>query len=86
MNQTMNLLMNHWIILPLLLPLAAGVLNLLLIKSGPGPQRLVSLIAVAGLLPVAILLLKLADSGATGIYQLGNWPAPFGITLVVDIG
>ena len=76
--------MSHWIILPLLLPLAAGVLNLLLTKSGSGPQRLVSLIAVAGLLPVAILLLKLADSGATSVYQLGNWPAPFGITLVVD--
>jgi multicomponent K+:H+ antiporter subunit D len=76
--------MNHWIILPLLLPLAAGILNLLLVKSGPGPQRLVSLIAVAGLLPVAILLLKLADSGATSVYQLGNWPSPFGIALVVD--
>lgn len=76
--------MNHWIILPLLLPLAAGMLNLLLAKSGPGPQRLVSLIAVGGLLPVAILLLRLADSGAIGVYQLGNWPAPFGITLVVD--
>ncbi|WP_459947084.1 monovalent cation/H+ antiporter subunit D [Desulfocastanea catecholica] len=76
--------MSHWIILPLLLPLAAGILNLLLVKSGPGPQRLVSLIAVAGLLPVAVLLLRLADSGAPIVYQLGNWPAPFGIALVVD--
>ncbi len=76
--------MNHWIILPLLLPLAAGILNLLLVKSGPGPQRLVSLVAVAGLLPVAMLLLHLADSGTTSVYQLGNWPSPFGIALVVD--
>jgi multicomponent K+:H+ antiporter subunit D len=76
--------MNHWVILPLLLPLVAGILNLLLVKSGPRPQRLVSLIALGGLLPVAILLLRLADSGAIGVYQLGNWPAPFGITLVVD--
>ena len=76
--------MNHWIMMPLLLPLAAGMLNLLLIKSGPGPQRLVSLIAVGGLLPMAILLFRLADSGAIGVYQLGNWPAPFGITLVLD--
>jgi len=76
--------MSHWIILPLLLPLAAGMLNLLLVKSGSGPQRLVSLIALGGLLPVAILLLRLADSGVTGVYQLGNWPAPFGIILVAD--
>jgi multicomponent K+:H+ antiporter subunit D len=84
MNETMNHLTNHWIILPLLLPLAAGIMNLLLVKNGPGPQRLISLIAVAGLLPVAMLLLRQADSGATGIYQLGNWPSPFGIALVVD--
>jgi multicomponent K+:H+ antiporter subunit D len=76
--------MSHWIMAPLLLPLAAGMLNLLLVKSGPGLQRLVSLAAVAGLLPVAILLLGLADRGAFGVYQLGNWPAPFGITLVLD--
>lgn len=76
--------MSHWIMAPLLLPLAAGMLNLLLIKSGPGPQRLVSLAAVAGLVPVAILLFGNADSGAFEVYQLGNWPAPFGIALVLD--
>ena len=76
--------MNHWLIIPLLLPLTAGMLNLLLASRGPGPQRVVSLCATAGLLPVALLLFGLAGNGAFSVYQLGNWPAPFGIVLVLD--
>ncbi|MBB5347425.1 monovalent cation/H+ antiporter subunit D [Desulfoprunum benzoelyticum] len=76
--------MSHWIMAPLLLPLLAGMVNLLLVRHGPGPQRLVSLLTTAALLPVAILLLLRADSGEIVLYQLGNWPAPFGISLVLD--
>ncbi|KAB2888768.1 MAG: monovalent cation/H+ antiporter subunit D, partial [Desulfobulbaceae bacterium] len=36
------------------------------------------------LLPVAILLLLRADGGEIIVYQLGDWPAPFGISLVLD--
>ena len=76
--------MRHWIMIPLLLPLLAGMANLLLVRRGPGPQRLVSLLATAALLPVAILLLLRADVGEIIVYQLGDWPAPFGISLVLD--
>lgn len=76
--------MNHLLIIPQLLPATAGMLNLLLADRGPGLQRLVSLCATATLLPVTILLLGLADNGAFSVYQLGNWPAPFGIVLVLD--
>jgi len=76
--------MNHWIMAPLLLPLLAGMVNLLLVQRGLGPQRLVSLVTTATLLPVAILLLLRADGGAIAVYQLGDWPAPFGISLVLD--
>ena len=76
--------MNHWIMLPLLLPLAGGMVNLLLVGRGPRPQRLVSLLTTVALLPVTILLMLQADGGAMLIYQLGDWPAPFGISLVLD--
>ncbi|HSO10440.1 MAG TPA: proton-conducting transporter membrane subunit, partial [Desulfoprunum sp.] len=76
--------MSHWIMAPLLLPLLAGMVNLLLVRRGPGPRRLVSLLTTAALLPVATLLLLRADSGEIVVYQLGNWPAPFGISLVLD--
>ena len=76
--------MNHWIIAPLLLPMAAAVANLFLGSRGPRPQATVSLCATAGLLPIAIGLLLRAWTGVLTVYQLGNWPAPFGIVLVLD--
>lgn len=76
--------MSHWIVLPLLLPLAAGMLNLLLVRAGTGPQRAVSLLTGFALLVFALLLLGRAASGHVDVYELGNWPAPFGIVLVLD--
>ncbi|MDW7774530.1 MAG: monovalent cation/H+ antiporter subunit D [Desulfobulbaceae bacterium] len=76
--------MNHLLIVPLLLPATAAMINLLLADRGTGLQRVVSLFATVCLLPLAILLLGLADTGAFSVYQLGNWPAPFGIVLVLD--
>jgi len=76
--------MSHWIILPLLLPLAAGMLNLLLVRAGVGAQRVVSLLTTFALLLFSLLLLARAASGHIDVYELGNWPAPFGIVLVLD--
>lgn len=76
--------MNHWLILPLLLPLAAGMVNLLLVRRGPGLQRVVSLAATVSLLPVSLVLFAAAGSGQLSLYALGDWPAPFGIVLVLD--
>lgn len=76
--------MNHFIVLPLLLPLAAGMLSLLLVRSGIGAQRIVSLLTAFALLLVALLLLARAASGVVDVYELGDWPAPFGIVLVLD--
>jgi multicomponent K+:H+ antiporter subunit D len=76
--------MNHMLLAPLLLPLVAGMLNLLLVRSGIAPQRLVSITTTGALLAVAILLFPGADAGRIDVYSLGNWPAPFGIVLVLD--
>lgn len=76
--------MNHWIMAPLLLPLLAGLLNLLLVDRGPGVQRTISLIATAALLAVAIHLVGVVSDGSIDVYQLGDWSAPFGIVLVLD--
>jgi multicomponent K+:H+ antiporter subunit D len=76
--------MNHWMVAPLLLPLVAGMVNLLLTGRGIGVQRLVSLACTVALLAVSLVLLGSADSGALTVYRLGNWAAPFGIVLVLD--
>lgn len=78
--------MDHLAILPVVLPLFAGAL-LALIDDRHHTTKLVINIAATSLLVVAALIL-LGDT-ATGTsdvvtYQLGSWPAPFGIVLVAD--
>jgi len=76
--------MNHWIIAPLLLPLVAGALLLVLEWSGTATKSALSVTATAALVPVALGLMSIAATGEPQVYYLGNWPAPFGIVLVVD--
>ncbi len=83
----------HLAILPVLLPAFTGML-LLLLGDGPGagPEtsaalrrcRLISLSAVSLMLLLAVCLLIQADTGVLTVYRLGDWPAPFGIVLMVD--
>ena len=76
--------MNHWLIAPLLVPLTASVALLFATGGSPALRRTLSLAATAALLPLAILLVLQADSGAVCSYRLGDWPPPFGIVLVLD--
>ena len=76
--------MSHWIIAPVLLPLFTGLLLLSGARWGLNVQRRLGLAATAALVPLAIALLAQADTGAYQVYALGDWPAPFGIVLVLD--
>ncbi|NCC25518.1 MAG: monovalent cation/H+ antiporter subunit D [Deltaproteobacteria bacterium] len=76
--------MNHWLTVPLVLPLIAGMINLLLVRRNPALQRVVSLLTTVSLLVAAVILWNLAAAGAVEVYALGHWPAPFGIVLVLD--
>lgn len=73
--------MNHGLILPVLLPLIAGIA--LLLTGNIHHQRYLNLGAAAALLPLAALLL-ITTGDDYHAYALGNWPAPFGIVLVLD--
>ncbi len=76
--------MTHWPIIPLLLPLIAGLLQLAFRKRGFPFQRALGAVAVATLLAVAVQIFLLARTGDTFVYSVGSWPAPFGIVLVLD--
>jgi len=76
--------MNHWIVVPVLLPLITGALLLVLEASGLAARRAVSIAATTALIPVAMGLMAIAATGEQQIYYLGDWPAPFGIVLVLD--
>jgi multicomponent K+:H+ antiporter subunit D len=77
---------DHLIIVPVILPLATGAFLLLFDERRRLLKATVSLIAAIALMLTAIILLRRADASAatTGVYLLGNWPAPFGIVLVLD--
>ncbi|MEF9898315.1 MAG: monovalent cation/H+ antiporter subunit D [Pseudomonas sp.] len=81
-------LMNQLIIAPILLPLLTAALMLLLgEKRRPLKARLNLFSSLLGLaISVALLLWVQAQGQASsiGVYLPGNWPAPFGIALVVD--
>jgi len=80
----MSHLADHLAVLPILIPLAAGAILLLTGGRGSRSERGISLAAAAALLPVALLLLARTASGETLVYYLGDWPAPYGISLFVD--
>jgi multicomponent K+:H+ antiporter subunit D len=81
---------DHLIVAPIVLPLAAAALTLFLDERQRRLKAIVALLTVLALLFVSTLLLQgAASSGfagepATTAYHLGNWPAPFGIVLVID--
>jgi multicomponent K+:H+ antiporter subunit D len=76
--------MSHWLVVPVILPgLVAGIL-ILALRHDMLLQRLASLASTIACLAVAIGLVVQAADGDVFVYELGNWPAPFGIVLVQD--
>jgi multicomponent K+:H+ antiporter subunit D len=83
----------HLPVLAVLLPALTAVL-LLLVGDGGGDEqhdsarlRWTRRIALASVLLGAVLAFRLVEQAATGVlavYRVGDWPAPFGIVLVVD--
>lgn len=72
------------VVAPILIPLMTAALCALL-WSRPDLQRSLGLLGSAGLLAAALLLLRETSEGAILVAQMGNWAAPFGISLVVDL-
>jgi multicomponent K+:H+ antiporter subunit D len=74
----------HAIALPILIPLAAAIVLLLANRAGLALSRVISLASLVALVVLAAYLLTLAADGEVRVYRLGNWPAPYGIVLVLD--
>ncbi|MGX9963545.1 proton-conducting transporter transmembrane domain-containing protein [Roseomonas sp. F4] len=71
------------LVAPILIPLLAAAITATL-WSRPVTQRIIGLVAAVALLAATLGLLMEVLSGGMVVGQMGNWPAPFGITLVVD--
>jgi multicomponent K+:H+ antiporter subunit D len=74
----------HWLVVPIVLPLLAAAVLLLLERIRPAWQAPVSVAATVLLAVLAFRLLAVADTDRIAVYLLGNWQAPFGIVLVLD--
>src|SRR3546814_7823817 len=78
----------HLAIAPIVLPLLVAALQLL---AGERRQRTVVALSIASCLALVVLatmlLLEAAqpgDGALAAVYRIGDWPARFGIVLVVD--
>jgi multicomponent Na+:H+ antiporter subunit D len=75
--------MNLLVPLPVILPLFAAGLNLMLHRRQRA-QRLVSTLTLAVVVTIAALLLHQADTEGPQVMWIGAWPEPLGISLVAD--
>jgi len=75
---------NHWIIAPVILPAILAPILAFVMRHDISLARIFSIAGAAALAAIALGLTVLAAQGETHVYELGNWPAPFGIVLVLD--
>jgi multicomponent K+:H+ antiporter subunit D len=78
---------DHLIIAPILVPLFAGALMILIGERRRNLQAALGLTSALCLLVLAIALLAIADSTggtSTRVYRLGNWPSLFAIVFALD--
>ena len=74
-----------WLLtLPILIPIVTAVLTFAARKA-PWLQRQISVLGSVTLVAAAIALTGEVWSNGVAAAQMGNWPAPFGITLVADL-
>jgi multicomponent K+:H+ antiporter subunit D len=77
-------MMSHWIIAPVVLPAILAPLIIMVMRNDMLMQRVFALAGVLALNGIAAALLWAATIHPPEVYLLGNWPAPFGIVLVLD--
>jgi multicomponent K+:H+ antiporter subunit D len=89
MSAALNHAMSHLAILPIVLPLVVGALMVMLGEHRRSLKAALGFVSAMAMVVLAVMLLHLADGVGVGgapaiVYRLGNWPATFGIVLVVD--
>src|SRR5690606_14079219 len=72
------------LLLPLLIPFFGAVICFFCLRWVT-VQKAVGLVVQIGLIWNALVLLQKTSGSGIQVTQLGNWPAPFGISLVADL-
>lgn len=74
----------HLAIAPVVIPALAAPIALLAMRRKRRLGVGISFASCLAMLVAALVLLSASADGTVRTYELGNWPAPFGIVLVVD--
>ncbi|PKP90000.1 MAG: monovalent cation/H+ antiporter subunit D [Alphaproteobacteria bacterium HGW-Alphaproteobacteria-16] len=74
----------HLAIAPVVIPAIAAPIALLVMRRKRWLGVGISFASCAAMLVAALILLSASADDTIRTYELGNWPAPFGIVLVVD--
>ena len=77
-------LLDHLVIAPVVIPATVAPLALLAMRRRRRVGVALSLAGCAAMLAAALALFGIAQDDAIRAYPLGDWPAPFGIVLVLD--
>ncbi len=85
----MDILRDHMIVLPILLPMLTGALLLLFDDRQRAGKAFINVLSMLVLVLISVaLVVDASGQGAGGnviaSYPVGNWPVPFGIVLVAD--
>lgn len=77
-------LVDQLAIAPIALPALAAPLTVMLMRRRWGTGVAISFASCIAMAAAALALALLSADGTVRTYELGDWPAPFGIVLVVD--
>ncbi len=76
--------MNNVIILPIIIPIIAGMVMVIFRKNIPF-QRFLGITALLASIAVSFVLMEEIKVNGPQSLQLGGWEAPFGVTMVADM-
>ncbi|UWR50302.1 monovalent cation/H+ antiporter subunit D [Phaeobacter inhibens] len=76
--------MNHLVIAPIVLPAIVAPFIIMVLRFHLDLQRIFSVASSVLVLCLTLALAAQAADGTVQVYELGDWPAPFGIVLVLD--
>ncbi|WP_317948386.1 proton-conducting transporter transmembrane domain-containing protein, partial [Rossellomorea marisflavi] len=76
--------MNNVIILPIIIPIIAGMVMVIFRKNIPF-QRFLGVLALVASIAVSFVLMEQIKVNGPQSLQLGGWEAPFGVTMVADM-
>ncbi len=72
------------ILLPILIPLGTITIGLFT-RGSKGVQQIIGIGGIVLQFIVSIVIFRTVSNDGIQVIQLGNWPAPFGITFVADL-